>query len=162
MDLVIREIRGEDIAACLGIVPRVEPWLTLGTTPETMSSYFLERLQKGEGFVAQMGGEVVGFVTVKDDFLHGGYIRRIAVKEEYRGRKIGRRIMQFIEEQVFDRYFNIFVCVSSSNPRARKFYKDLGYHLAGKLPNLIQPGETEYLLRKVRGVRDPLMERKVR
>jgi ribosomal protein S18 acetylase RimI-like enzyme len=105
---------------------------------------------------------VIGFVTVKDDFLHGGYIRRIAVQEEYRGRKIGRRIMQFIEEQIFDRYFNIFVCVSSSNPRARKFYKDLGYHLAGKLPNLIQPGETEYLLRKVRGVRDPLMERKVR
>jgi ribosomal protein S18 acetylase RimI-like enzyme len=93
---------------------------------------------------------VVGFVTIKNDFLHGGYIRRIAVKEEYRGERIGRRIMEFIEERVFDHYSNIFVCVSSSNPRARKFYKDLGYHQVGELPNLILDGEIEYLLRKVR------------
>lgn len=150
MDLVIREIREEDIAACLEIVPKIEPWLTLGSTPEVMGSYFRKLLDKGDGFVALLGEEVVGFVTIKNDFLHGGYIRRIAVKEEYRGERIGRRIMEFIEERVFDHYSNIFVCVSSSNPRARKFYKDLGYHQVGELPNLILDGEIEYLLRKVR------------
>jgi ribosomal protein S18 acetylase RimI-like enzyme len=148
MDVEIREIVIEDIPACVGIVPREEPWLTLGTTPEVLNAYFMERLQKGEGYVALLAGEVVGFVTVKDDFLHGGYIRRIAVKQELRGREIGRQMMRFIEEKVFKRYANIFVCVSSNNPMARKFYRDLGYRLAGKLPNLIQPGEVEYLLRK--------------
>jgi [ribosomal protein S18]-alanine N-acetyltransferase len=150
MELVIREIREEDIAACLEIVPQIEPWLTLGSTPEVMRSYFQERLQKGEGFVALLREEVVGFVTIKNDFLHGSYIRRIAVKEECRGGGIGRRIMELIEKRVFDHDPNIFVCVSSSNPRARKFYKDLGYHQVGKLPNLIQKGEIEYLLRKER------------
>jgi ribosomal protein S18 acetylase RimI-like enzyme len=150
MDLEIRLIRVEDIPACLEIVPREEPWLTLGEAPGTMSAYFLERIQKGEGYLALLAGEAVGFVTVKDDFLHGGYIRRIAVRQGYRGKSIGRQMMQFIEEQVFSHYSNIFVCVSSNNPQARKFYRNLGYRQAGILPNLIQPGEVEFLLRKVR------------
>jgi len=150
MDLVIREIREEDITACLEIVPQIEPWLTLGSAPEGMRSYFRECLDKREGYVSLLGEEVVGFVTIKDDFLHGGYIRRIAIRKERRGKGIGRRIMRFIEERVFDCYSNIFVCVSSSNPRARKFYRDLGYRQAGKLPNLVQEGEIEYLLRKER------------
>jgi ribosomal-protein-alanine N-acetyltransferase len=151
LDVEIREIQEEHIAQCVKVVPQIEPWVTLGATPEGMEKYFRKLLNREEGFVALLRGEVVGFITIKSDFLHGCYIRRLAVKEGYRGKGIGRQIMRFIEDYAFVRYPNVFVCVSSFNSRAQKFYEDLGYQKVGELPNLIMEGHAEYLLRKTLG-----------
>jgi len=147
----IREIEERDISQCIKIVPQIEPWVTLGATPEKMDAYFRKLLNREEGFVALLDEEVVGFITIKRGFLYGCYIRRLAVKEGYRRKGIGRQIMQFIEDYAFVRYPNVFLCVSSFNTGAQKFYEDLGYQKVGELPNLIMEGHAEYLLRKTLG-----------
>lgn len=147
----IREIEERDISQCIKIVPQIEPWVTLGATPEKMDAYFRKLLNREEGFVALLDEEVVGFITIKRGFLYGCYIRRLAVKEGYRRKGIGRQIMQFIEDYAFVRYPNVFLCVSSFNTGAQKFYEDLEYQKIGELPNLIMEGHSEYLLRKTVG-----------
>jgi len=147
----IRGIEERDIAQCVEVVPQIEPWVTLGATPEKMQEYFRKLLNREEGFVALLGEEVVGFITIKRDFLYGCYVRRLAVKEGYRRKGIGRQIMQFIEDYAFARYPNVFLCVSSFNNEAQKFYQDLGYQRVGEFPNLIMEGHSEYLLRKTVG-----------
>ena len=147
----IREIEERDISQCIKIVPQIEPWVTLGATPEKMDAYFRKLLNREEGFVALLDEEVVGFITIKRGFLYGCYIRRLAVKEGYRRKGIGRQIMQFIEDYAFVRHPNVFLCVSSFNTGAQKFYEDLGYQKVGELPNLIMEGHAEYLLRKTLG-----------
>lgn len=151
LDVEIREIQEEHIAQCVKVVPQIEPWVTLGATPEEMEEYFRKLLNREEGFVALLDEEVVGFITIKRGFLYGCYIRRLAVKEGYRRKGIGRQIMQFIEDYAFVRYLNVFLCVSSFNTGAQKFYEDLGYQKIGELPNLIMEGHSEHLLRKTVG-----------
>jgi len=147
----IREIRKEHVSACAEITPQIEPWVTLGASREEMERYFRSLLNSGEAFVALLGREVVGFVTIKTDFLRGGYIRRLAVKKEHRGQGIGKRIMTFVEDYIHASYPNVFLCVSSSNLRAQSFYESLGYQMVGELPDLIIKGESEHLMRKVLG-----------
>ena len=149
MKLAIVELEEEHVTPCAEITPQIEPWVTLGADVVKMEAYFRQLLGTGEAFVTLVGDEVVGFVTITMGFLRGGYIRRLAVKNEYRGQGIGTRIMAFIEEHISAYYSNVYLCVSSSNPRARSFYRKLGYQIVGELPDLIIENDSEYLLRKV-------------
>ena len=149
MKLAIVELQEEHVTPCAEITPQIEPWVTLGADVAKMEAYFRRLLGTGEAFVALVGDEVVGFVTITMGFLRGGYIRRLAVKKEYRGQGIGAQIMTFIEKHISASYSNVFLCVSASNPRARSFYQKLGYQIVGELPDLIVENDSEYLLRKV-------------
>jgi ribosomal protein S18 acetylase RimI-like enzyme len=151
MEITIREITELDIASCVRMVPQIEPWSSLGSTPDIMEPYFRNLLKKGEGYVAVLMDEVVGFVTIKRGFLHGGYVRRLAVSEPNRGRGIGERMMRYVEDLIFREYPNVFLCVSSNNPRAIEFYRKLGYDQVGEFTNLILDGMSEYLFRKTIG-----------
>jgi ribosomal protein S18 acetylase RimI-like enzyme len=42
----------------------------------------------------------------------------------------------------------MFICVSSFNPRAQRFYRRLGYEVIGELKDYIVDGHSEILLRK--------------
>jgi ribosomal-protein-alanine N-acetyltransferase len=148
LQIEIREIREPDIAECVAMVPQIEPWVTLGATPAEMGPYFRRLLGREEAFVAVLDGQVVGFATISRGFLYGCYVRRLAVKEGFRSRGIGRRLMRFIESYTFARYPNLFLCVSASNTRAQKFYRELGYRVVGELTDFIMQGHSEILLRK--------------
>ena len=148
LQVEIREIEEPDIAECVTMVPQIEPWVTLGATPAEMEPYFRRLLGREEAFVAVLDGQVVGFATISRGFLYGCYVRRLAVKEGLRSRGIGRQLMRFIESYTFARYPNLFLCVSASNTRAQKFYRELGYQVVGELTDFIMQGHSEILLRK--------------
>ena len=46
---------------------------------------------------------------------------------------------------------NVFICVSSFNPRARNLYESVGYEVVGELKDYIVAGHSEILLRKTIG-----------
>jgi hypothetical protein len=56
-----------------------------------------------------------------------------------------------VESLVFARTKNLFACVSDFNKGAREFYRKLGYHEIGPMPNFLIPGSAEILLRKTAG-----------
>ena len=77
-----------------------------------------------------------------------GYIQSIGVAPEWRSRGIGRRLVAYAEERIFREAPNVFICVSSFNAGAQRFYRSLGYEAIGELKDFVVRGHSEILLRK--------------
>ena len=149
--VIIRRYQTEaEARAAAAIMAGTEPWITLGRSAE--QTYRNVTLPQQESYVAIAGGEVVGVVIVAlPILLIKGYISGLAVRADYRNRGMGTRLMAVAEERIFRESPNVFLCVSSFNPAAKRFYERLGYRQVGELSELIVAGHSEFLMRKTRG-----------
>ena len=153
-DLSIRPLRDEAEAhACTARLVKFGPWQTVGIPAEKIFRDFTN--PQREVFVAESGQGPAGVLILHFGGSFDGYIQLIAVFPEFQGRGLGENIMRFAEEKIFQRSKNVFLCVSSFNPRAQKFYERLGYHKTGELVDFLVAGSNEILMRKTRG---PLLE----
>jgi [ribosomal protein S18]-alanine N-acetyltransferase len=149
-DLVIRPLAGRaEAEVCAGMMAASEPWITLGRGYEA-SLALLERPDR-EVYVGWAGEELAGFVVVVMQGAFVGYIQTVCVSEERRGGGIGTQLVVYAEERIFRESPNVFLCVSSFNPDARRLYERLGYSLVGELTDYIVAGYSEILLRKTIG-----------
>jgi [ribosomal protein S18]-alanine N-acetyltransferase len=135
-----------------------DPWRRLGRSFE--ESYRILRDPSRETYVAlepSADGEprVVGFTVLIMQGAFVGYIQSVAAREDCRGRGFGTALIEFAEQRILRDAPNVFICVSSFNPAARRLYERLGYQLVGELPDYIVRGHSEILLRKTTG---PLTE----
>jgi [ribosomal protein S18]-alanine N-acetyltransferase len=149
--VTVRLIAGdEDMRVCAEIMTTSDPWVTLGRTMEQAQRILGDR-EVQETYVAVHEGAVVGFVilVVKGAFV--GFIRTVAVHADWRSRGLGRRLIWFAEERIFRDSPNVFLCVSSFNPRAQALYERLGYETVGELRDYIVRGHSEWLMRKTLG-----------
>ena len=126
-----------------------EPWLTLGRGYET--SLRLVEDTNRETYLARWGGQRCGFVILSLRGALSGYLQSICVTADHRGQGLGTELMAFVEERIFREFPNVFLCVSSFNPRARQLYERLGYAAIGELKDYIARGYSEILLRKTIG-----------
>jgi ribosomal-protein-alanine N-acetyltransferase len=149
-EVVIRRIAGRaEAQACARMMASSEPWITLERGYEA-SLALLERPDR-EVFVALAHGSVAGFIVL---VMHGaliGYIQTVCVAAERRGGGIGTRLVASAEERIFRESPNVFLCVSSFNPGARRLYERLGYTLVGELTDYLVAGHSELLFRKTIG-----------
>jgi ribosomal protein S18 acetylase RimI-like enzyme len=134
---------------CAAMMASTEPWLTLGRT----FADCLPLLQdpNREVYVAEEDGVVRGFIILNMQGAFTGYIQSICVAPETRGSGLGSRLVGFAEERIFRESPNVFLCVSSFNPRARALYERLGYESIGELRDYIIRGHSEILMRKTVG-----------
>jgi ribosomal protein S18 acetylase RimI-like enzyme len=141
----------QDTVACAEVMHSTEPWITLGLTLEKAleisSDPVLER------YMAMHGDERAGFILINTGAQFPGYIKILCVAPVFRGKGVGRKLMQFAEDRIFRDFPNIFLCVSSFNTRAQQFYKSLGFHVVGELTDYLIAGHSEILMRKTIGPR---------
>lgn len=97
-------------------------------------------------------GEFLGFIwfTLNGAFHGFPYLHIIAVKQEFRGRGVGKTLLAFFEDAVFPKDSKAFLVVADFNPDAKRLYERLGYRQVGEIPGLYKDGVTEYLMMKVR------------
>ena len=149
-DLVIRSLAGRPEAeACARMMATSEPWTTLGRDYEA-SLALVERADR-EVYVALARGTVAGFIVLALQGAFVGYIQTVCVAPERRGGGIGARLVRHAEARIFRESPNVFLCVSSFNPDARRLYERLGYTLVGELADYIVAGHSELLFRKTIG-----------
>lgn len=139
---------GDDAEArlCAEMMAASEPWITLGRTYEQCLE--LVRRPDREVYVED---NVEGFVIVNMQGAFVGYIQTICVAPAARSKGLGAKLIAFAEERIFRESKNVFLCVSSFNPRARALYERLGYELAGELKDYLVAGASELLMRKSKG-----------
>lgn len=140
---------------CAALMVASDPWLTLGYSFEDLLCTV--RLPGRERYVAHVDGQFVGFLLLN---LHGtfaGYIQTIGVAPQFRGSGRGAELVAFAEQRIFRDHPNVFLCVSSFNHAAHRFYSRLGYQQVGELADFLVAGHSELLLRKTIG---PLRNRK--
>jgi ribosomal-protein-alanine N-acetyltransferase len=151
--LEIRSLEGPDrdhqLDACARLMSSTEPWITLRRT-EPMARKSIDDPDQ-EAWIAFVDGRLAGFVLLVFKGVLRGYIRTICLAPEFRGRGFGTRLIAFAEERIFREHPNVFLCVSSFNPDARRLYERLGYRYVGELTDFIVAGHSELIYRKTRG-----------
>ena len=130
---------------CAQVMAENDPWLTYDFSFDTCS-----RILQWPGSTLFVGrfDAPAGFVLLHPrGFLGCPYIAVIAVVAELRGRGIGAQLLEFAEEH-FANSRHVYLCVSSFNSRARRFYERHGYAQVGELPDFIADGYSELLMQK--------------
>jgi hypothetical protein len=106
-------------------------------------------------YVLRTGTELAGFLVICMTGAFVGYIQTICIDSAWRGQGLGTELVKFAERRILAESPNVFLCVSSFNPDARRLYERLGYRVIGELTDYLVPGHAEILLRKTVG---PLAE----
>jgi ribosomal protein S18 acetylase RimI-like enzyme len=154
--LEIRVLDGESRERdCAALMAQSDPWVTLGYDFEALLRTV--RLPGRERYVALVDGQFAGFLLLN---LHGtftGYIQTIGLEPAFRGQGLGEQLLAFAEQRILREHRNVFLCVSSFNQGARRFYARQGYAQVGELTDFLVAGHSELLLRKTLG---PLREHK--
>jgi len=109
-----------------------------------------EGLKQGNIFVVLQAKECIGFMwcILNGAFHSFHYLHIIALKENYRGRSVGGKMMDYLHGMVFKNSDKIFLVATDFNPDANKFYEKMGYRQVGEIPSLYRSGITEYLMMK--------------
>lgn len=135
--------------ACARIMADSEPWITLGIGLDRARGTLAANDR--EIFVARDGEVVAGFIIVMMQGVLSGYVQTLAVAGPYRGHGVGAMLLQFAEARIFRERPNVFLFVSSFNPRAQRFYEAHGYVQVGTLADFLVRGHAEHLMRKTTG-----------
>ncbi|MFZ2492005.1 MAG: GNAT family N-acetyltransferase [Thermoanaerobaculia bacterium] len=147
--LIERMHAAGDAAACAAIMAGSDPWRTLGRTFDDCLQMVAD--QGKEVYLARSDGQVAGFIIVDMRGVLRGYIQIVAVHAEHRSEGVGRHLISFAEERIHRESPNVFLCVSSFNPGARRLYERLGFLAVGELTDFLVRGHSEILMRKTRG-----------
>ncbi len=160
MQVILRQL-GDCIIrrADLGdLIPVME--INLKTLPEHYSDYFYESLlaEMPEAFlVAQVGDRYVGYIMCKTEFgfsnfkklgfVKKGHMVSVAVLPEFRGRGIGKAIVEEAVSGVrIKRCDEFYLEVRCSNNEAVRLYEGLGFVTRQRLSAYYRDGEDAYLM----------------
>ena len=132
--------------ACAEMMAASEPWITLGISMDHIMNSLNDPLF--EVYAAYLKDELVGTMVIHTKGSFSGYLKSIAVKAGRSGKQLGEKMMEFIENEIFPTNKNLFLCVSSFNQDAQRFYLKLGYEQIGVLKDYLVEGHDEILMRK--------------
>lgn len=145
--MIIRPTEDSNIKRfCAHMMSTTDPWITLEMNFEQCLPAFEGPFK--EIYIAEIDHKVAGFVVIQTTGTFKGYVQTICVSEDFRGKGIGKKLLQFCENTILQYSPNIFICVSSFNKGATKLYYDFGFKFVGELDNFVKEGFTELLLRK--------------
>ena len=142
--MLIREAHNQDIDQLIAIEELCydHPW------PREAFEEEIERDDVGISLVAEDEGLIVGFLSgmaVVDEFR----MHNIAVHPDFRGRGVGRGMIEAVESLCRQRDFRrILLEVRKDNEVARRLYQDLGFEAAGTRKDFYGPGQDAYLYSK--------------
>jgi ribosomal protein S18 acetylase RimI-like enzyme len=145
--VAIRPLAAEEEARrCAEMMCSTEPWITIGRNFD--QSLAIVRDPAREVYVAENNGRIEGFIILNMRGAFIGYMQTVCVDVASRGSGLGTQLVAFAEKRIFAETPNVFLCVSSFNPRARQLYERLGYTLIGELKDYLIGGHSELLMRK--------------
>src|SRR2546430_2016248 len=132
MNYTLQKLNSEnDLKECAEMQSTSQPWSTLKITYERSLDGLNARY--ADVYVAKNKNELLGFIILRTQGAFVPYIQTVCIKEKYRGHGLGSKLIRDIEKIYFEKYPNIFMCVSSFNENAKKLYQKLGYEIIGEL-----------------------------
>ena len=141
----------QNFTVCASMMSRTDPWITLEMNYEYCLAAFKGDYK--EIYIIEVENVIAGFVIIQIAGTFSGYIQTVCIDEAYRGKGLGKKLLLFCEERIHTYSPNVFICVSSFNKGAIKFYYEFGFKLVGELNDFVKQGFTELLLRKTIGPR---------
>lgn len=137
-------------AAVLGpAIASIGPWAHYNFDQQRMQASLLVT---GDGAIRYelLADDVPsGVVIIRSPWLAGPYLQILAVLPTLQGKGAGAMILKWYEQTAMAaRMRNVWLCVSSFNVDAQRFYQRFGYTLVGHIHDLMRDGDDELLMRK--------------
>lgn len=142
----IHRASASDVQWCADLMAQSEPWITLRRDRDSSLRQLGDPSK--ELYILVNGNDRVGFVLIDMRGAFAGYIQSVCVAPQFRNASHGAALMKFAEERILKDEPNIFLCVSSFNSDAQRFYERQNYERVGELRDFIIPGASEIILRK--------------
>ena len=150
MQIEISRMADFEIQVCAQMMVANDPWKAVGRSLNQAITNF--STPQHSCYSLKVDGNLEGFlVLILNGFLGGGFIKSIMVSEKYQGQGVGGQLLDFAEQQIFSRYANAYICVSSFNEDAKRLYLRRGFKVVANLEQLIVAEHDELLLRKTLG-----------
>jgi diamine N-acetyltransferase len=136
-------------AALAAGIAAIEPWSVMNYPADRIAAFLASADGGTYRYVVSMNGKESGMVSVRHPWLKGPYLELLALLPEAQNQGIGSSIMAWFETAALQHGArNLWVCASSFNMRALRFYERHGFASAAMLPGLVDDGYDEILLRK--------------
>jgi GNAT superfamily N-acetyltransferase len=137
---------GPRLAAAIVAMP---PWSVMAYPAERLAQFLANADSGARRHLVEVDGQEAGLVSVRDPWLKGPYLELLALLPPFQSQGLGSAILAWLErEAVAGGARNLWVCASSFNKRALRFYEQHGFARAATLPGLVADGYDEILLRK--------------
>jgi len=138
-----------DVRECARMMASSEPWITLQRTADAMVPVIGDPVK--EVHLVRDADGIAAFIILDLRGLTNGYVQTICVRDDRRGGGLGAALLGWSEIHIQKQSPNVFLCVSSFNSGAQKFYARLGYERVGVLREYVVDGYDEILMRKTIG-----------
>ncbi len=136
----------EDREWCAHLLSSNEPWITLRRDYAACHAALSNPTK--ECYLVWSDTVRAGVLILDMTGPFPGYIQTICLASEARNRGIGSEVLGWAERRILGDSPNVFICVSSFNPGARRLYERLGYTVIGTLKGYVVDEHDELLLHK--------------
>jgi len=138
-----------DCPSLAATIVAMEPWSVMSYPAERLAEFLASPDGGVTRCLIEVGGETAGVISVRYPWLKGPYLELLALLPPFQRKGIGRMLLARFESEAVSRGArNLFVCASSFNEKALRFYRRDGFQDAAVLPGLVAEGYDEILLRK--------------
>lgn len=113
----------------------------------SLFNFFYETFKRGF-IVAEQNHKILGFIVGIKTENHTARILMLAVLEEYRRKKIGRKLLNKLIQEFINLSIKIVELeVKTENQKAIDFYIKNGFKIAETIPNFYQDGKDAHIMR---------------
>jgi diamine N-acetyltransferase len=139
-----------DAAQVLGpAVAAIDPWKRYGFDGTALARGFETTGDGAVRFQVRVDGALAGVLIVRSPWLTGPYLQMLALLPGFSGRGVGAIVLRWFEDTArAGNARNIWLCVATFNEDAQRLYQRHGFELVGMLPDLLQDGVDEMMMRK--------------
>lgn len=175
-DVIIRKAADSELEEICQKTTALGPWRNLGIESDVMQ-YRIEGDKDLKVFVAESNGELSGVIIYRKGsgaqilfaigfgkeladryglthYAHWQevpsctYITHLAVFDNCRGQGIGKQLLKWVGTDLSESGI-LRLCVSDTNPNARRFYEREGFERIATRKNVIREGNIEHLMERV-------------
>ena len=139
-----------EAAAILGPgLAAIDPWARVNYSAMRFTAFFAAREEGAQRYQILAAEALAGTMVVRQPWLHGPYLNLLGLLPGYDGHGLGEVAFGWFEAEARRAGFrNIWLCVSSFNTGAERFYRRHGFEQTATLENLSFDGFDEILMRK--------------
>jgi len=138
-----------ELAAHLGpAIAAIEPWSRMNYPAASLTAFLCGEDPALTRMAVFAGDVPAGVIAVRSPWLHGPYLQLLALLPPFQDQGFGAVLLGWFERQASPRNRWLWLCYSSFNVRAGAFYARHGFETVAGLPDLLDDGMEEVLMRK--------------
>jgi ribosomal protein S18 acetylase RimI-like enzyme len=147
--LILRPLKPGHAKALGAAMAAIPPWSVVNWSAPSIAASLQREVPALLRFEVLQDGRLAGIVAIQHPFLHGPYLQLFCVLPEFQGRGVGRRLLQWMEDEARKGGARqLWLCVSTFNTRAEALYRSFGFESVGVLDKLAIDESDEIFMRK--------------